>query len=116
MAIQFQFAAQEGRGEGYFTGANNVIDLDADNVSGGKRFTTADAVNVANGEGDVKHADIITVGGSAYYTTDGTAPDATVGFPLAAGNVMSLRNCRALIKTLKFFIPAGTTLKVSWIA
>lgn len=119
MAYQTQFAAQEGRGEAYYTGSNNVVDLDTTAPSGGVTFAQADtggSYNANSALAEVKHVEITAVGGPAYYTTNGTTPDATVGFPLAAGNVMSLRNCRDLIKTIKFFVPAGTTLKVSWTA
>ena len=106
---QMHQAAVEGKGECYVTGANQVFDLDADSPTAGTSFTTADS-----GTGKVRHADITAVGGPAYYTNAGATPDATLGFPLPQDGVQSYRNCTALIKSSKYFIPAGTTLKISW--
>lgn len=119
MALQTQFAAQEGRGEAYWTGANGVVVPSVDAPTAGKSFAVADVAGNFNANSplaEVKHADFNATGGPAYYTTDGTAPDATIGFPLLQDGIMSQRNCRALIKTLKFFVPVGTTLHASWSA
>lgn len=110
MATQSHFAAIEGCGECYFTGSDNVVDLNSTAPSGGTSFTAADAV-VA---GMLKHADIVAIGGPAYYTNAGATPDATLGFPAYEDGVMGYRNARALLMALKFFVPTGTTLKVSW--
>lgn len=115
MALQTQFAAQDGRGEAYWTGAGAAVQPTVDAPTAGKTFAQADAVQDANSTlGEVKHADFYAGGGPAYFTTDGTAPDATVGFPLLQDGIMPIRNSRKLIKALKFFLPIGTTLKVSW--
>lgn len=113
MSWQTQFAAIEGRGECYWTGANNVVDLDTTAPTGGTSFTAADLPSGAQ-PNLVKHVDLVAIGGNAYYTNAGTTPDATVGFPAYQDVVAAYRNSRSLILSTKFFVPAGVTLKASW--
>lgn len=113
MANQQHYAAIEGRGECYFTGSDNVVVLSTATPTAGVSFTTADTPS-GKIAGMLKHADIVAVGGPAYHTNAGATPTAVLGFPDYQDAVAGYRNCRALLMALKFFVPTGTTLKVSW--
>lgn len=103
-----------------YTGANAVVqltDTPSDAGSGGVALPTDKRVSAPTVAGDmrtVRFVDIyLTGGGTATVTYDGTAPTASYGSPIEGGVSIEDRS-RDELAAMKFFVPTGTTMHVTY--
>jgi hypothetical protein len=86
-------------------GAYEAIDVS----SSAKGFTSALLDPASHSKGPAVVAVISSEGGNIRYRCDGTAPTATIGMPVVAGDMVILTG-HSVLKAFKAILSTGTTV------